>query len=153
MRLLLAAVAFTASSNPGPGPGLSEAVRAAMVDRWYAVAVWNDVTLWNTTVTWNKRVTVNATHPSRSRRSPTTSPREPSSWDAIAQCESGRDWTSSAGQYEGGLQFDPATWTAYGGGDYAEHAYQATRDEQIAVAERVLAGQGRGAWPVCGYSR
>jgi hypothetical protein len=52
--------------------------------------------------------------------------------------------------FEGGLQFLNATWLAYGGGEYAEHAYDATTAQQIAVAERVLDGQGIGAWPVCG---
>lgn len=71
-------------------------------------------------------------------------------WDAIAQCESGGDWTANTGNgYEGGLQFAHSTWVAYGGRQYAEHAYDASREEQIAVAERVLAGQGPGAWPNC----
>ncbi|MBP3035627.1 transglycosylase family protein [Arthrobacter sp. zg-ZUI100] len=72
---------------------------------------------------------------------------EPSTWDALAQCESGGNWNTSTGNgYSGGLQFDPKTWAAYGGsGDPAS----ASREQQIAVAERVLAGQGWGAWPAC----
>lgn len=69
-------------------------------------------------------------------------------WDAIAQCESGGNWHINS-TYDGGLQFHPDTWLAYGGGRYARYAYQATREEQIAIAERVLAGQGPGAWPNC----
>ena len=69
-------------------------------------------------------------------------------WDAIAQCESGGNWKLDA-KYDGGLQFHPDTWLAYGGGAYARYAWQATREQQIAVAERVLAGQGPAAWPVC----
>ncbi|MFF5989799.1 LysM peptidoglycan-binding domain-containing protein [Prauserella flavalba] len=69
-------------------------------------------------------------------------------WDAIAQCESGGDWSINTGNgYSGGLQFSPSTWQAYGG---TGSAHEASREEQIAVAERVLEGQGIGAWPVCG---
>jgi peptidoglycan hydrolase CwlO-like protein len=69
-------------------------------------------------------------------------------WDAIAQCESGGNWALD-GQYDGGLQFHPATWLGYGGGRYARYAWQASREEQIAIAERVLAAQGPSAWPNC----
>jgi resuscitation-promoting factor RpfA len=72
-------------------------------------------------------------------------------WDRVASCESGGNWGINTGNgYHGGLQFSQGTWAAHGGGEYATSANQATRDQQIAVAERVLATQGRGAWPVCG---
>src|SRR5271170_959744 len=72
-------------------------------------------------------------------------------WDAVAGCESGGNWGINTGNgYHGGLQFSQGTWAAHGGGEFASSANQATRDQQIAVAERVLATQGRGAWPVCG---
>jgi hypothetical protein len=72
-------------------------------------------------------------------------------WDRVASCESGGNWGINTGNgYHGGLQFSQGTWAAHGGGEYATSANQATRDQQIAVAERVLASQGRGAWPVCG---
>lgn len=68
-------------------------------------------------------------------------------WDKIAQCESGGNWGINTGNgYYGGLQFSPSTWRAYGGSGSAAGA---SREEQIAVAERVLAAQGWGAWPVC----
>jgi resuscitation-promoting factor RpfA len=74
-----------------------------------------------------------------------------SEWDHVASCESGGNWGINTGNgYHGGLQFSQGTWAAHGGGEYATSANQATRDQQIAVAERVLASQGRGAWPVCG---
>jgi peptidoglycan hydrolase CwlO-like protein len=69
-------------------------------------------------------------------------------WDAIAQCESGGNWHLD-GYYDGGLQFHPQTWLGYGGGKYARYAWQATREQQIAIAEKVLDGQGPGAWPNC----
>ena len=71
-------------------------------------------------------------------------------WDAIAQCESGGNWAANTGNgYYGGLQFSASTWTGYGGGAYAPTANLATRDQQIAIAEKVQASQGWGAWPVC----
>jgi len=72
-------------------------------------------------------------------------------WDAIAQCESGNNWSINTGNgFYGGLQFTQGTWNAYGGGKYASTANRASRSQQIAVAEKVLQGQGIGAWPVCG---
>jgi len=72
-------------------------------------------------------------------------------WDAVAQCESGGNWSINTGNgFSGGLQFTPGTWAGYGGKQYASNAHQASREQQIAVAERVLKGQGIGAWPVCG---
>ncbi|MCX5048706.1 MULTISPECIES: transglycosylase family protein [unclassified Streptomyces] len=74
-----------------------------------------------------------------------------SEWDAVAQCESGGNWSINTGNgYYGGLQFSASTWAAYGGTAYAAQANQASKSAQIAVAEKVLAAQGKGAWPVCG---
>jgi nucleoid-associated protein YgaU len=72
-------------------------------------------------------------------------------WTAIANCESSGDWAANTGNgFYGGLQFTESTWLAYGGGQYAQYANDASESQQIAVAEQVLAGQGIGAWPVCG---
>jgi len=72
-------------------------------------------------------------------------------WDRVAKCESGGNWKINTGNgYYGGLQFAAGTWKAHGGGTYASQANQATKAEQIAIARRVLAGQGAGAWPTCG---
>ncbi|MEY9841102.1 LysM repeat protein [Streptacidiphilus sp. EB103A] len=74
-----------------------------------------------------------------------------STWEAVAQCESTGNWSINTGNgYYGGLQFSASTWAAYGGTAYASSADQATEGQQIAVAEKVLASQGPGAWPVCG---
>jgi hypothetical protein len=76
-----------------------------------------------------------------------TSTASTSTWDALAECESGGDWSINTGNgYSGGLQFSPSTWRAYGG---EGSAHNASRTEQIAVAENVLDGQGWGAWPAC----
>ncbi|TAM71574.1 transglycosylase family protein [Mycobacterium sp.] len=72
-------------------------------------------------------------------------------WDQVARCESGGNWGINTGNgYHGGVQFSASTWASHGGGEYAPSAELATKEQQIAVAERVLATQGRGAWPVCG---
>ncbi|MEU1853627.1 transglycosylase family protein [Streptomyces sp. NPDC019990] len=74
-----------------------------------------------------------------------------SEWDAVAQCESGGNWSINTGNgYYGGLQFSASTWSGYGGSKYASTADQATKSQQIEIAEKVLASQGKGAWPVCG---
>lgn len=72
-------------------------------------------------------------------------------WDAVARCESSGNWAINTGNgYHGGLQFAPGTWSGHGGGEFAPVANLASREEQIAIAEKVLATQGKGAWPVCG---
>ena len=69
-------------------------------------------------------------------------------WDAVAKCESGGNWAINTGNgYYGGLQFSPATWTSNGG---AGMPHQASREQQIKVAENVYRTQGIGAWPTCG---
>lgn len=70
-----------------------------------------------------------------------------STWDKVAQCESGGDWSINTGNgYYGGLQFTQSTWRANGGTGSPQNASKA---EQIRVAENVLKSQGPGAWPVC----
>jgi LysM repeat protein len=72
-------------------------------------------------------------------------------WSGVAHCESGGNWQINTGNgYYGGLQFSASTWSAYGGTGYAPRADLASAAQQIAVAEKVLAGQGVGAWPTCG---
>ncbi|MFJ9038959.1 transglycosylase family protein [Streptomyces sp. NPDC102406] len=71
-------------------------------------------------------------------------------WNKVAACESSGNWSVNTGNgYYGGLQFTRSTWAAYGGTAYAPRADAATKGQQIAVAEKVLKGQGPGAWPVC----
>jgi resuscitation-promoting factor RpfA len=72
-------------------------------------------------------------------------------WDRVAGCESSGRWHINTGNgYYGGLQFSYRTWVGYHGRKYAPRADRATRAQQIEVARRVLAVQGRNAWPVCG---
>ncbi|MET9951982.1 FG-GAP-like repeat-containing protein [Streptomyces sp. NPDC006339] len=83
---------------------------------------------------------------------PDASAASVATWDKMADCEASGDWHyyRAGHPYTGGLQFDDATWRAYGGDQYAPSAYQATKMEQILIAEKVLDGpQGEGAWPHC----
>ena len=75
-------------------------------------------------------------------------------WDQLAQCETGGNWATNTGNgFGGGLQFmhgsGYSTWLSFGGGEFSPHPWGASREEQIIVAERVLASSGWGAWPGC----
>ena len=71
-------------------------------------------------------------------------------WDQVAACESGGNWAINTGNgFYGGLQFTQQTWEGFGGTQYAPRADLASREQQIAVAEKVQAAQGWGAWPAC----
>ncbi len=73
-------------------------------------------------------------------------------WDALAQCESGGNWSINTGNgYYGGLQFDKGTWDAYGGQQYAAYPHQASKSQQIATAENLYADRGDSPWPTCGF--
>lgn len=74
-----------------------------------------------------------------------------SRWDQLAQCESGGRWDYPpvAGGFSGGIMFHIGTWHANGGLEYAPDAYLASREQQIDIAERVLANSGWSAWPGC----
>ncbi|MER7828212.1 transglycosylase family protein [Streptomyces sp. NPDC096097] len=74
-----------------------------------------------------------------------------STWDKVAQCEAGGNWSINTGNgYYGGLQISMSTWRAFGGTQYASRPDQATKQQQILTGEKILAGQGQGAWPSCG---
>ena len=78
---------------------------------------------------------------------PAASAAAASPWDRLVECEASGNWNINTGNgFSGGLQVTPSTWRAFGGQGAAHHA---SREEQIAVAERVLAKQGWGAWPAC----
>jgi Transglycosylase-like domain len=70
-------------------------------------------------------------------------------WEGVSMCESSGRWHINTGLFDGGLQFLPSTWWMFGGGEYARFAFQATKKQQIDIAERVLAVQGPKAWPNC----
>jgi membrane protein involved in colicin uptake len=71
-------------------------------------------------------------------------------WDRLARCESGGNWSMNSGNgFYGGIQFMHSTWVSMGGRQFAEYPHQASREGQIAVAERLLAASGWGQWPAC----
>ncbi|MFE2520039.1 transglycosylase family protein [Streptomyces mirabilis] len=72
-------------------------------------------------------------------------------WDRVAECESAGQWSADSGNgYYGGLQISQADWEKYGGLTYASSADEASRSQQIAIAEKLLDDQGLTAWPTCG---
>ncbi|MEV7129994.1 transglycosylase family protein [Streptomyces sp. NPDC093260] len=72
-------------------------------------------------------------------------------WDKVAQCETGGSWSADNGNgYYGGLLLTQDDWEQYGGLAYAASPDQASRSQQIAVAEKILADRGPGAWHTCG---
>jgi murein DD-endopeptidase MepM/ murein hydrolase activator NlpD len=75
-------------------------------------------------------------------------------WDQLAMCESSGDWNINTGNgFYGGLQFSPTTWLEFGGGVYAQSAHNATREQQIEIAQKVLDVQGPNAWPMCSQQK
>jgi hypothetical protein len=86
------------------------------------------------------------------RHTPTPPPASAASrWDQLAQCESGGNWSYPpvSGGFSGGIMFHIGTWRSMGGEEFAPDAYLATQEQQIVVAERVLASSGWRAWPGC----
>lgn len=72
-------------------------------------------------------------------------------WDRVAECETGGSWSQNSGNgYYGGLQLSQEVWEQYGGLEYAPSADQASRSQQIRIAENLHADQGIAAWPTCG---
>ncbi|WP_167745591.1 transglycosylase family protein, partial [Streptomyces virginiae] len=81
----------------------------------------------------------------------TASAASVATWDKVAHCESTDNWSTNTGNdYYGGLQISKPTWDAYGGQKYAAYPHQATKQQQVLIAEKILAGQGAGAWGTCG---
>lgn len=88
------------------------------------------------------------------RTAPNHQPGDGSRWDQLAQCEAGGNWAANTGNgFGGGLQFmhqrSYSTWLSFGGGEFAPHPWEASREQQIDIAERVLASSGWRAWPGC----
>jgi hypothetical protein len=106
-----------------------------------------DLSFLNTTTTTVPR-------PPVQRTAPVAQPSTAETWDQLAQCEAGGNWSANTGNgYGGGLQFAHgrrwSTWTSFGGSEFSPHPWEATREQQIVIAERVLASSGWRAWPGC----
>lgn len=124
----------------------------ALADRMASIAPPQPVVVYQPVETYSYSTYIEpaATTQSAPAAAPAPAVSGGSTWDALAQCESGGNWAINSGNgYSGGLQFHPQTWLGHGGGQYAPTANGATREQQIAVAESVLASQGWGAWPAC----
>ena len=94
--------------------------------------------------------TTSAPRPAVTAPAPSRTYSGDSVWDDLAKCESGGNWSINTGNgYYGGLQFSYGTWHDYGGGEFADYPHQATRDEQIIVAERLRDDRGYAPWPAC----
>lgn len=94
------------------------------------------------------------TRPAPPRQAPNYDAGDANRWDQLAQCESGGNWSTNTGNgFGGGLQFmhqrSYSTWLSFGGGEFAPHPWEASQEQQIDIAERVLASSGWGAWPGC----
>jgi uncharacterized protein YabE (DUF348 family) len=114
------------------------------------------VTLANGKETDRKQLTAQEITPARPSRirvgaKGSTAAEEGTVWDRLARCESGGNWAANSGNgYYGGLQFDKATWSANGGNQFAPYPHQASREQQIAIAQRVRNARGNyRAWPTC----
>lgn len=148
MLPLVAAVALAVHPTPGPGPGLEDAVRMRSTVTWNAVATWNATVQWDLELQKRPAQRPVSVSVAKGGTNHPTTQAGPTSWDGVAACESGNDWSINTGSgYYGGLQENMAFWTAHGGLAYAARPDLATKDQQITVAER--AGS-RAPWPVCG---
>lgn len=88
--------------------------------------------------------------PAQSRPAVFVDPSDPGVWDELAHCETRGNWaTDSVPGFSGGLGFHHGTWRAMGGREFAEIAADASREQQIEIAQRVLEASGWGAWPGC----
>lgn len=67
-------------------------------------------------------------------------------WDRMAQCETGGNWSMVGSRYSGGVGFYNGTWDSFGGREFAARAGQATREQQIIVANRVANDVGLSGW-------
>ena len=159
--LLTAAVIFARCSTPAVAeieqtPPQSQPVEAIGYDFTdNAARALADLDVYLHSVTTTSTLPPKA---AKNNSNTTTQPSNPNDhadkWDRLAQCEAGGNWAANTGNgFGGGLQFmhqrSYSTWLSFGGSEYAAHPWEASREEQIAVAEKVLASSGWKAWPGC----
>lgn len=106
-----------------------------------------DLSFLNTTTTTHPQTTT-------TRKPQETKTYTVGNWDMLAQCETGGNWSTNTGNgYGGGLQFAHtnswSSWRSFGGTEFSDNPWDATREQQIVVAERILASNGWKAWPGC----
>jgi LysM repeat protein len=140
-----------ANRHQVPNPGLITAGQRLRLPNNHHVKAWLTRAAQAATPAPSSAAAATTSAPASASPSALPAASGGANWAAIAACESGGNWSANTGNgFYGGLQFTQGTWDAYGGGQYASSANLASESQQIAVAERVLAGQGIGAWPVCG---
>lgn len=172
MQVDLTRVRTAEVAQPRPIAPTEERVEAPDLDRGETTVenegvsgvetVTSRVTTTNGAETAREKISVVVTTPAQNRvvrvgtREPApAAPAAPpvaggSVWDSLAQCESGGNWSIDTGNgYYGGVQFDRGTWLSNGGGEFAPIASEASREQQIVVAERVRAARGFAPWPSC----
>lgn len=146
--------------GPDPAPAFVTFPSGRLPSSTTSSTVTTSTTSSTTTTTTAPRPTTTTTS-TPPRVTAAAVPADPTRWDRLADCESGEwdrhaqpvpgtaRWDDHRGGYEGGVHFAPSTWDANRDPSMPDAAYLAPRDVQIIVAERVLARQGWGAWPVC----
>lgn len=84
------------------------------------------------------------------QRPPAPRPGDPdveATWDALAHCESGGNWSADPGNGRyGGLMIDDDTWDRHGG-DGRPHRHP--RSTQIEIGRRIQDARGWGYWDDC----
>jgi len=134
-----------------PNPGMITVGQRLQVPAWHRVRPWLARAALAAVPAPVAAPVAVASAPSGGASAPVVGTSGGVNWSAVAACESGGNWSINTGNgFYGGLQFTQGTWLANGGGQYASSANLATPAQQMAVANRVLASQGIGAWPVCG---
>ena len=147
MMVSMVTVVTSAAGADGEGPSSPATTTVEYTDMYTAMA--NIATALATLPPPPPPVTV-APRQVQTRPPVIVDPSDPGVWDALAHCESSGNWATELGTgFAGGLQFANGTWTSNGGAEFADSAADATREQQIEIAQRVLASSGWGAWPGC----
>jgi hypothetical protein len=148
--LLAGAVAFTVvSAGAHSATALDGSDAQADDGRVVAVSQTPATSLGRQSLPGQTTVGLSATATAMTMTDAVAAVADGSVWDRLAQCESGGDWSIRGGSFSGGLQFTNSTWQAMGGGAYGATAADATREQQIAVAQRLQTTSGWGQWPAC----
>lgn len=141
-----------AAQEPQPAPTLEEPITLGSDGTAAAPAAIAELEAFLHSVTTTTTTPRSAAAPKADPAAPVTPSGD--RWDQLAQCETGGNWSTNTGNgFGGGLQFmhqsSYSTWLSFGGGEYAPHPWEASREQQIDIAERVLASSGWRAWPGC----
>ena len=147
MMVSMVTVVTSAAGADGEGPSSAATTTVEYTDMYTAMA---NIAAALATLPPLPPPTPVALRQGQTRPAVVVDPSDPGVWDALAHCETRGNWATELGTgFAGGLQFANGTWTSNGGAEFADSAADATREQQIEIAQRVLAGSGWGAWPGC----